>query len=85
VSHVRTKRALIVGRAALIDGDPAPAAEIIRNGFRVSPYVPGAQGTAVATFLAGRSPLAQEPPPTETPFVESSGLSFNTIPANDFS
>ena len=85
VSHVRTTRAIFLGRAFMIDGDPAPVAEVIRNGLRISPYVPGASGTAVATYLAGESPLAQEPPQTETRFTEGSGLSFNTIPPNDFS
>jgi hypothetical protein len=85
VSHVSTTRALILGRAFMIDNDPAPAVEVIRNGFRISPYVPGAGGTAVATYLAGGSPLAQEPPQGETRFVEGSGVSFNTVPPNDYS
>jgi hypothetical protein len=85
VSHVRTTRALILGRAFMIDNDPAPTAEVIRNGLRISPYAPGAQGTAVATFLAGESPLAQAPTQTETQFIEGSGVSFNTVPPNDYS
>jgi len=84
VSHVRTTRAIMLGRAFMIDNDPAPVAEVIRNDLRISPYVPGAHGTAVGTFLAGGSPLAQEPPPTETRFTEGSGVSFNTLPPVDF-
>jgi len=84
VSHVRTTRAALLGRAFMIDNDPAPAVEIIRNGLRIHPYVPGAYGTAVASYLAGDAPLDQVPPPTDTRFVEGSGVSFNTIPPNDF-
>jgi len=85
VSHVRTTRAILLGRAFMVDNDPAIPVEVIRNGLRITPYVPGAQGTAVASFLAGDAPLAQNPAPTETRFVEGSGVSFNTIPPNDFS
>jgi hypothetical protein len=83
VAHVRTTRAIVLGRAFMVDNDPAIPVETIRNGFRISPYVPGAQGTAIATFLAGEAPLAQNPLPSETRFVEGSGVSFNTIPPND--
>jgi hypothetical protein len=84
VSHARTTRVCILGRAFMIDNDPRPAVEVTRNGFRISKYEPGAQGTAVATFLAGEAPLGGGAPPTETRFVEGSELSFNTIPPNDF-
>jgi hypothetical protein len=85
VSHVRTTRAIMLGRAFMLDGDPAPVAEVIRSGLRIGSYVAGANGTAVATFLAGGAPLAQDPPQTETRFIEGSGVSFNTIPPNDLS
>ena len=68
----------------MIDNDPKVAAESIRTGFRVSPYVPGAQGTAVGTFLAGESPLGAVAPVRETRFVEATGKSFNTVYPNDF-
>ena len=53
VSRARTTRVIVLGRAFMIDNDPAPTVDVIRNGLRISRYVPGAQGTAVATFLAG--------------------------------
>ena len=56
----------------------------MRNGVRLSPYVPGAQGTAIGTFLAGKAPLAAAPETPETRFVELSGAAFNTIYPNDF-
>ena len=44
VSHVRTTRATLIGRAFMIDNDPAPAVEAIKGGFRIYPYTPGALG-----------------------------------------
>ena len=86
VSHARTTRVIVLGRAFMIDNDPRPAVEAIRNGVRISPYQPGAQGTSVATYLTGGAAhLAPVPPVPETRFIEGSGRSFNTIPPNDFS
>jgi hypothetical protein len=85
VSHSRTTRVAALLRAFMIDNDPQVPVEVIRGGLRISPYVPGAQGTAVGTFLTGEAPLGAVPPVTETPFIEGSGVAFNTIPANDFS
>ena len=85
VSHARTTRVCVLGRAFMVDNDPQVPVEAIRSGFRISPYVPGAQGTAVATFLAGEAPLGAPSAVPETRFVEGSGIAFNTIPPNDFS
>ena len=84
VSHVRTTRVCVLGRAFMVDNDPRVPVEAIRSGFRISPYVPGAQGTAVATFLAGEAPLGAPSAVPETRFIEGSGMVFNTIPPNDF-
>ncbi|WIX76848.1 DUF1254 domain-containing protein [Amycolatopsis carbonis] len=84
VSRARTTRVIVLGRAFMVDNDPAPTVAAIRDGLRISKYVPGGQGTAVATFLAGEAPLAVVPPVPVTQFVEGSGVSFNTIPPNDF-
>ena len=56
VSHARTTRVVVLGRAFMVNGDPGPAVEAIREGVRISPYVPAAEGTAVAAFLAGDVP-----------------------------
>ena len=84
VSHARTTRVCVLGRAFMVDNDPRIPVETIRSGFRISPYVPGAQGTAVATFLAGKAPLGAPSAVPETRFVEGSGVAVNTIPPNDF-
>ena len=85
VSHVGTTRVTVIGRAFMIDNDPKIPVDTIRDGFRVSPYVPGAQGTAVATFLAGEGPVGAPKPEPETRFIEASGKAFNTVFPNDFS
>jgi hypothetical protein len=85
VSHARTTRVIAFGRVFMIDNDPRPAAEVVRSGVRISPYLPGAQGTSVATYLAGGvAHLGAVQPVPETRFIEGSGRSFNTIPPNDF-
>jgi hypothetical protein len=84
VFHARTTRVTALGRGFMVDNDPAVPVEAIRNGIRVSPYVPGAQGTSIGTFLAGKAPLAAAPEFPETQFVELSGATFNTIYPNDF-
>jgi hypothetical protein len=84
VSHSRTTQVTVVCRAFLLDNDPTVPVEVIRNGFRVSPYVPGAQGTAVGSFLAGHAPLGAAKPVPETRFVECSGREFNTIYPTDY-
>jgi hypothetical protein len=85
VFHARTRRVTVIGRAFMTDNDPAVPLEAIRNGIRVSPFVPGAQGTAVASFLAGRAPLGAAKPVPETRFIEASGLEMNTVFPNDYS
>ena len=84
VCHARTTRVTVIGRGFMVDNDPTIPVEAIRNGFRISPYVPGTQGTAVASFLAGNAPLGAAAAVPETRFVEASGLAFNTIYPNDF-
>jgi hypothetical protein len=84
VCHARTTRVTALGRGFMVDNDPKVPAEAIRNGVRLSPYVPGAQGTAIGTFLAGKAPLGAAPAVPGTRFIELSGAAFNTIPPNDF-
>ena len=85
VFHARTTRVTLIGRGFMVDNDPKVPVDAIRNGVRVSPYAPGTEGTAVATFLAGKAPLGAAPPASETQFIEASGKVFNTIYPNDFS
>ena len=84
VSRARTTRVFILGRAFMVDNDASPAVDTVRSGLRISKYMPGAQGTAIATFLAGKAPLAPLPTPPETRFTEGAGVPINTIPPSDF-
>jgi hypothetical protein len=85
VFHARTRLVTLVGRGFMVDNDPTIPVEAIRNGVKVHPYVPGAFGTAVGTFLAGRAPLGAAAAVAETRFVEMSGMPINTLFPNDFS
>ena len=63
----------LIGRGFMVDNDPTIPVKAIREGVRVHPYAPGSHGTAVATFLAGESPLGAAAPAGETRFVEAIG------------
>jgi hypothetical protein len=84
VSHATTTRVTLIGRAFMVDDDPTVAVDAVRSGFRVFPYVPGAHGTAVASFLAGHTPLGAAKPVPETRFIEASGLEMNTLFPSDY-
>ena len=85
VFHAATSRVTVIGRGFMVDDDPAVPVEAIRNGIRLSSYVPGAEGTAVGSFLAGRAPLGAPQRVPDTRFIEASGRSFNTLFPGDFS
>ncbi|WP_225849868.1 DUF1254 domain-containing protein [Streptomyces sp. HPF1205] len=89
----RTTRLVLVGRAFLEDGDPAPVAERVKRGLRLYRYVHGLYGTGLAPIVTGGT----EPPMPLTPrfwtaglreadaprFVEGSGLAVDMIPPAD--
>jgi hypothetical protein len=83
VGHSRTKEAFLLGRAFMVDDDPAPTVELIKRTTKIYPYAQGGFGTSIATLLAGQ--VRADPPAqiSETVFVEASGKAFNTIPPND--
>ena len=85
VSHARTNRVTALARAFMIDNEPSGPAAEVKESFRVYPYAPGAEGTAIGTYLAGDGPLAADAEIPQTNFVECSGKAFNTIPPNDYS
>jgi hypothetical protein len=85
VSHSRTTRVTVLGRAFMVEGDPRPPTEVIRDGIRVSRYEPGTEGTAVATYLRGGAPLGAPSALPETRFIDAGGVEFNTIYPVDFS
>jgi hypothetical protein len=84
VFHARTTRVTALGRGFMVDNDPSVPVEAIRNGLRLSRYVPGAQGTAIGTFLAGEAPLGAAPEAPNARLIELSGTPFNTVYPNDF-
>jgi hypothetical protein len=85
VAHSRTNHVLYAARAFLVDNDPKPAVENIKQNIKIYPYTAGGEGTSIATALDGEVRLAKDPPILATKFVDGSGKSFNTIPPSDYS
>jgi hypothetical protein len=77
--------ALYAARAYLVDNDPKPAVENVKQNLKIYPYQPGSFGTSIAQALEGTVRIAGEPKIPEMKFIEGSGLSFNTIPPSDYS
>ena len=78
--HSRTTRVLILGRAFMVDSDPAPTVEVIKRATKIYPYARGGFGTSIATLLEGQVQRDAPGQIPETVFVEGSGKAFNTIP-----
>lgn len=85
IGRPTTTSAVLLGRAFLVDNDPAPAVDAIKTSLKIYPYVPGSYGTSIGTFLQGKGPLAPLSKPVTPKFVEGTGVVMNTIPPNDFS
>ncbi len=84
VVRSRTNHVVILGRAFMVDNDPAPTVETIKAKTRIYPYEQGGVGTSIAEFLTGKVALARVTEPPATVFHEGSGLAFSTIPPGDF-
>ncbi|BBC28950.1 hypothetical protein SGFS_002410 [Streptomyces graminofaciens] len=85
VYRCSTWQAIVLGRAFLEDGDPAPTVARIKETLRISPYTPGSYGTSIGSFLQGSAPLAPITPADPPAFTEGTGLAINTLPPNDYS
>jgi hypothetical protein len=59
----RTTRACLIGRAFMVDNDPAPAVEAIKQGFRIYPYTPERPAPRWPAFWPDgrRSPVRPRP------------------------
>lgn len=84
IGHSKTNFAMYAARAYLVNDDPKPAVENIKQNLKVYPYQPGSFGTSIAQALEGTVRIAGEPKIPEMRFVEATGLSFNTIPPSDY-
>ncbi len=84
VYRSRTNLVTVLFRAFLEDDDPAPAVARVKETTKLYPYVPGAYGTSVGTYLNGKGPMAKGAEPKSPRFIDGSGMVINTIPPNDF-
>ena len=84
IAHSKTNLAMYAARAYLVDNDPKPAVENVKQNLKIYPYKPGAFGSSIAQALEGTVRIAGEPKIPETKFIEATGLAFNTIPPSDY-
>ena len=95
VLHLRTTRAVAIGRMFLENNDPKPPVELIKKTLKIYRYQPGGFGTSIGTALEGKVPLLRNAagqldwsflgPQPAAKFTEGTGKVMNTIPPNDFS
>ncbi|MFD3651954.1 DUF1254 domain-containing protein [Streptomyces sp. NPDC058620] len=85
VGRCSTWQAMVLGRAFLEGGDPAPTIARIKETLRIAPYTPGGYGTRIGSFLQCKAPLAPITPADPPAFTEGTGLVINTLPPNDYS
>ena len=85
VGHSRTNRVLMLGRSFMQDSDPAPTVATIKSTLKVYPYTPGGarHERRQAARRRSRSRLRRPRSPRPRSSREV-GLTFNTIPPNDF-
>ena len=85
VRKSRTYQAAFLGRAFLQNNDPKPVDDLVKRTLKIYPYVPGSEGSSVASYLKGEGRLGALSTPASPRFVEGTGLVVNTIPPSDFS
>jgi hypothetical protein len=79
----------------MVNNDPKPTADVIKQTLKVYPYKPGGYGTSIGSALDGKATLARTAehaldisflkPQPPVKFVEGTGKVMSTIPPSDFS
>jgi hypothetical protein len=85
VYRSRTTHVALIGRAFLQNNDPKPVDEMVKKTLKIYPYVPGGEGSSIASYLAGKGPIGALSKPASPRFVNGTGKFVNTIPPSDFS
>ena len=85
IGRPTTTSVALLGRAFLINDDPAPAVDAIKKSLKIYPYVPDPLAAASVPSCRARTVGAARAKPVAPKFVEGTGLVMNTIPPNDFS
>ena len=84
IGQSSTYRVMGLGRSFLVNNDPQPVVETIKNNLKIYPYTPGGFGTSIATLLKGKVKPKKAAPVTPVTFVEGTGLPINTLPPSDY-
>ena len=56
IGRPSTTSVALLGRAFLVDNDPKPAVETIKDTLKIYPYVAGSYGTSIGSFITGKAP-----------------------------
>jgi len=84
VGQSSTNKIMAFGRSFMVDNDPKPTVDVIKNAMKIYPYTPGGYGTSIATILEGKVKPGRAPEIKPVNFVEGTGLSINTVPPSDY-
>ena len=85
VHRSRTTHVAMVGRAFLQNNDPKPVDEMVKKTLKIYPYLPGGEGSSIASYLAGKGRIGTLNKPASPRFIDGTAKVMNTIPPADFS
>ncbi len=80
ICHSKTNLVTVLGRMFLIDNSTETSINTVKEHLKVYPYVEGAHGTSVASYLNGEASLAKPATKGSLKLVDVSGKDFNTLP-----
>lgn len=84
ICHAKTNLVTVLGRMFLVNNSTEVSNKTVKENLKVYPYIEGAHGTSVASYLNGDAPLARPAEKGEIKFVDVSGKDFNTLPPADY-
>jgi hypothetical protein len=84
ICHSKTNLVTVLGRMFLVDNSTETSIKTVNDHLKVYPYVAGAHGTSVASYLSGNAPLARSAKSATPRMVDISGVDINVIPPADY-
>lgn len=84
ICHAKTNLVTVLGRMFLVNNSTEVSSKTVKDNLKVYPYVEGAHGTSVASYLNGDAPLAKPISKGTPKFVDVSGKDFNTLPPANY-
>ncbi|OIQ39392.1 MAG: hypothetical protein BM563_04445 [Bacteroidetes bacterium MedPE-SWsnd-G1] len=84
IKYSKTNLVTMLGRMFLVDNSTETSEKTIKEHMKIYPYVPGGEGTSVASYLNGESKLNKFAEPKHPKLVDVSGKDFNTLPPANY-